>query len=589
MEGKDKKSSKLKKLFKSKLFWILIVLIIGGTSYAALKPEPKPEYVTTKVVRQDLKQTVSVTGSVQGASEIELNFEMTGVLNELNVAKAEKIKVGDILAKLSSANQYNAVLESEANLQATNATLQKLIAGASSEDIAVSEESVKNTEIAYNNKIVDLQNLKNKLAADENSYMDDVTNKENDLVNYRDSLLITISNELFDADTALNRIKDILEEDDAQNTLGALDSSSKQLAENSRAEGVSLLSIANTKLDTSNLTLSDIDVDLAEGAALDVLIKTSEALSDIYAVLVNTLSSTKYTAAEIVTDKANIKTDQATISASISAIQTAKNLWDGSKSSLITVKNNLAVFMANKDSQIQTAEGMVTSAKGSWDLAKAQLELKKAPTRSEDISLQRAKVAQTRAAVSRARAVLDQMTIYSPIDGLVTRVNYEIGEKTDLGKSVIAVLGESGLEIEVDIPESDVAKIALGQQAMITLDAFGDDKKFDGHVTFIDPAETVIQDVVYYKVKVMFDDIGENIKPGMTANIDIITAEKDNILVVPLRSVKDNGDKYVEVLENGYEKKKSVTIGLRGDEALVEIILGLTEGEEVITYIKELK
>jgi len=587
METKQVKPKRYKKLLTSKLLWVAVILIGGGVAYANLKPAPQPEYTTQAAEVTNLEQTVSVTGSVQGAEEIELNFEASGIIAKINVAKGDMVEEGEVLAQLSATNQYNAVLEALANLQASQAALDKLIAGASAEDIAVSEESVKSAEVTYNNRVIDLETLKSKLVADENSYRDAITNKETDLTNQRDTVLSTLSNELFDADTALDRIQDIFDDDDATYILGAKNIALKLQAETNHSSAISLVATANSTLTNAEITLSDTDINQALTASLTALTQVANALSNMYSVLINTPASTTYTQTEIDTDKSSISTHQTTIAASISSVQSAKTVWDTAKSNLNVAQNNLSTFLASRDSQIATAEGAVASAKSSWDLAKAQLEFKKAPTRTEDISLQRAKVAQAQAAVSRAQATLDQMTIVAPVNGLVTRVEYEIGEKPDLTKPVIAILGQSGLEIEVDIPESDIAKVAVGQEAMITLDAFGEDRKFVGHVTFIDPAETVIQDVVYYKVKVTFDDGDGEIKPGMTANIDIITAQKTDVLVVPVRAVKENGGKYVELLIDGAPEKRNVETGIRGDGGVIEILSGLEAGDQVITFIKE--
>lgn len=587
MTEQSKVINKLKKIIKSKLFWLLVIVVAGGSTYAALKPEPKPEYTITQVERQDLVQTVSVTGSVQGASELDLNFETVGILAKINVVKGDEVKAGDQLAQLSASSQYNSVLEAQANLQAAQATLQKMIAGASPEDILISQESANNAEITYNNKVNDLSKLESKLAADELSYKNEITNQQVDVVNSRSSAINTMTNELFKAEAALHRIKDILENDDAQDVLGAKNTVTKTTTQNSRSLGVSMVTEAKTKLAVAKLSLLDNDINTVLTESISALVQVNTALANTYEMLVDTPASLNYTQTEIDTDKTNVKSDQATLSTSITTIQNAKNSWDTEKAFLKTAESNLATFLASQDSQISTAQGAVASAKGAWDLAIAQLTQTKSAARSEDISLQRAQVAQAQAAVSRTQAILDQMTIYAPVDGLITKINYSVGEKTDLGKAVISLLGKSGLEIEVDIPESDIPKLALGQTTEITLDAFGDDAIFGGQVSFIDPAETIISDVVYYKVKVLFDQAREDIKPGMSANIDIITASRDNALVVPVRAVKNNGNKYVEVLVAGRVINKDVETGLRGDGGLVEIISGLQAGEEVITFTKE--
>lgn len=578
----------MKKLLKSKIFWLMFVLVFGGVSYFVFKPNPKPVYTTEKVQQGLLEQTVSVTGSVKGATEINLNFETMGTIAKISVEKGEQVTAGKVLAQLSAQAQQNAVNEALANLQASEAQLNKLINGATSIDIKISEENLKNAEITYQNRVNDLANLKIKLLADEKQYENNLQSAQVSLVNALDTALSTISNELFDGEIALNRIKEILDRDDAKYTLGAKNSYSKTLAEISLAQATDKIAIAKQKLALAKNTLTETDINAALQESLNGLLEISGALFDIYQVLINTPSSIDYTQTEIDSDKANIRNDQATISASISGLQTTRTSWENAQTAVVTAENNLSSFLASKDSQIISAEGAVNAAQGAWDLAKAQHEQLLLPARIEDIDLQKARVAQNRAALQRAKAVLDQMTIKAPVDGIITRINYKVGEKTDLNKPVLSLLGNSGLEIEVDIPESDIAKIAVGQKAHITLDAFNE-QKFEGHVTNIDLAETRISEVVYYRVKITFDQGDERIKPGMTANIDISTANVDNTLFIPARAIKENGGKYVEVLVNGEVIRKNVETGLRGDGGLIEIVSGLSVGEEVITFKQEPK
>ena len=200
---------------------------------------------------------------------------------------------------------------------------------------------------------------------------------------------------------------------------------------------------------------------------------------------------------------------------------------------------------------------------------------------------------------------IENSIIKAPISGTITKVEYEIGEQTIAGKLVVSMLGENNFEIEVDISEADIAKIRINNPAEITLDAFGEDIEFVGKVYFIEPAETVIQDVIYYKVKVAFIEKEEQntnmsgIKSGMTANVMITTAEKDNILIIPNRAIveKNGSGKIVRVLRQGEIQEASVQIGLRGDEGKVEVLsFGKAQdgsevkaGDEVVTFIKENK
>ncbi len=578
------------KILRNKFFLGLLILLVGGGVYAFLRPQKEIHYITAQIKRQKLVQTVSVTGTVKGASEIDLNFESPGVIKKILVKKGDKVKAGQLLAELRATTERSAVAEARANVAAARAQLNKLLAGATPEELQVARERVKNAEITYNNKVKELENLRNKLAADEKNYYDRVDSAKTDLADAKNNAVVTVKNELFDGKSALNRVNNILTNDDAKYTLSAQNSSLLPQAKDSHKQAEAMIATAQSLTDQAEISNSYTDTIAALDSALDALTKVADALSMTYSVLANTPASSRYTQSEIDIDKANIKNDQATVSASISALQSSKTALTAAQSSLLNAENALAAFLANKDSQLQAAEGAVESAQGAWQLAQAELKLKEAKARPEDIALQKARVAQAEAALARAQARLEQMIIYAPTDGTITKVHYEEGEKVELGMPVISMIGESGLEIEVDVPEADITKVKVGDQAVITLDAYGDDVKFKGVVVFIDPAETVIQDVVYYKVKVSLVDI-ENyeIKPGMTANVDIITAEKDNVLVVPARAVKQNGVKYVEVLKNGQPQKREVQIGLKGDGGVIEVVSGLSEGEEVITFVNNKK
>jgi len=112
--------------------------------------------------------------------------------------------------------------------------------------------------------------------------------------------------------------------------------------------------------------------------------------------------------------------------------------------------------------------------------------------------------------------------------------------------------------------------------------------KFEGQVILIYPAETVIQDVVYYKVKVELNESTYEIKSGMTANCDILTDHRENVLTMPARALQErNGRQFVRILVNGKPAERDVTVGLRGDEGEIEVISGLNAGDKVIILEKK--
>lgn len=205
---------------------------------------------------------------------------------------------------------------------------------------------------------------------------------------------------------------------------------------------------------------------------------------------------------------------------------------------------------------------------------------------SEQREAQKALVRKAEALNRATRIKISDTYIYAPMDGTIIKRSADLGEIAVFNSTILTV-AEGEMEIETNVPESDIIKIVLGQKADVAFDAFPIDVKFAATIFKIEPSSTVIQDVVYYKVKLKLDNIDARLKAGMSCDVDIKTAEKKNVIGVPLRAVKNENDKkYVEILkdaENDIIEKIYVTTGLEGDDGIVEITSGLSDEENVIT------
>jgi len=208
---------------------------------------------------------------------------------------------------------------------------------------------------------------------------------------------------------------------------------------------------------------------------------------------------------------------------------------------------------------------------------------------------QRANIKAVEADVNGLLEQISETTLYSPVSGTVITKNVEVGETTvanavTANTSVVTIAGEGDLEIQANVPESDIVKVALGQKADVSLDAFSSQDIFPSEVIEIEPSSTVIQDVVYYKVKLKFPTPDSRFKNGMSADVNIHTAEKNDVVFIPERAIKNDGDqKYVEILKdekNNIIDRAYVETGMRGDDGMIEITSGLSGGESVITLSK---
>lgn len=228
---------------------------------------------------------------------------------------------------------------------------------------------------------------------------------------------------------------------------------------------------------------------------------------------------------------------------------------------------------------IIVAEEKYTAALDALAVEEEELALLEAGARSEAVRQQEAVVAAREATVARRYAEYQKTIITSPIDGVIVRRDIDQGESVSAYESVLKVISGDTLEIEADISELDVSLVAVDDPVRITLDAYGENVIFTGRVIQVDPAETVVDNLPTYGIVVAFDEADARVRSGMTANIRIVTDEKDSVLTVPGAAVIfDQGETVVFV----GDERRVVETGTYGSDGRIEIIAGVTEGEEVV-------
>lgn len=548
-------------LFKKKWFWIIAIIIVAIIIFIAISTSSKSDlnYVTEKAIIQDLVQTVEVTGSVESADDIDLNFSTTGRLASVSTKVGDQVKAGQILARLSAGDISSQIDDARAALDVAKSDLDKILAGASTEDLQVTEEEVASARTTYESKMATLENLENT--------------RDNELENLRKVALNVIKDKYFVVQYSLDAIYDSIMDDTADEFLYVGDATSLSKAK-------SLYDTANLAykglgnyITKANQTNQDEDIIFALNNLESVLGTTADSLNYTLTALRTAIQNSTYTDTVIDTYKTSINTQSTAVNTAISTVQDATS--------------DINTRKLYYETSIIDAENAVASALASLNLAEARLGLKEAPPRDFEIASAEANVRRAQATLNRYLSNWGETVIKAPVDGIITQVNFDVGEQSSISTPVVSMIGLSTMQIEVDVPESDITKVELNDQVEITLDAFSSDQKFIGTVTFIDPAATNIDGVIYYQVKISFNEKDERIKSGMTADITISTESKPNVLVVPTRAIiyREDG-KYIQVLENGQLTEKEVSVGLKGNGGLTEIISGIEEGAEVITYIK---
>ncbi|HXU60638.1 MAG TPA: efflux RND transporter periplasmic adaptor subunit [Polyangia bacterium] len=170
-------------------------------------------------------------------------------------------------------------------------------------------------------------------------------------------------------------------------------------------------------------------------------------------------------------------------------------------------------------------------AQADFDTSEANLEVARAQTASA-----RGAVAQAKASLSQAQVNLNMTNIVSPTDGTVISRSVDVGQTVaaSLSAPTLFVIAKDLREMQVDtsVAESDVGKLSAGMAASFTVDAFPGDR-FRGKVRQIRNAPQTLQNVVTYDAVIDVDNPDLKLRPGMTANVTFVSAEKDDVLRVP--------------------------------------------------------
>lgn len=580
---------------------VVLVVLVGWFFFG----RGTDQIVTTALVKSgDLVQTVEVTGDVQAVDDIDLAFSASGSVAQIDVEVGDLVEAGALLASLDTDELEAAVAQAQESVSEIQAELALKNVGVSVEEVAVAEADLLVAQAGLSAAETSLSEVQAVVAAAlasassdlehvKNDTEQDLTDARTDVLEAMRSVLAKIRAGLADADTVLgventlfdDEFDDVLSNQNRQSAIDARESF--DLAADARDQAEDDL-LDCDPADDANLAVVMDAVDTAYELAYETLLNTNRALD---ATEVDSLALSS-------DDLIAFKT---TMSAAQTALLSAGSTYTSTKQSLTTARlaltqeveaaeSDLTETQAAQDQDLAKAQAAVVSRQA--DLVKAQAQLDKilAKPRNVDLASLEARERGAQAQYLAALARLRQAQIISPITGRVAEIEVDIGEQATAGETVFSVISTGDdLEINLDIPESDLGKVAVDQAAKITLDAFGDDVIFTGRIVFVYPAEKIIEGVVFYQAKIVFDQ-GQDlsaVKPGMSADVTISTAQRTGVLYVPSRAVLERDNvKYVRMPSDGSYLERNVTVGLHADDGLVEITSGLTEGEEVIVSIR---
>jgi HlyD family secretion protein len=318
------------------------------------------------------------------------------------------------------------------------------------------------------------------------------------------------------------------------------------------------------------------------------------------------------------------------------AVAGARQALAGSRVAVETARANLKLAEENAKRQRELwSQGLTTREQ--LDQAVAALSVRETELRSRQSEVARAEqqIRQEAAMLDTSRYNLSQVTLTAPFDGIVTRRNIEEGENVvvgtmnNAGTQLLTVADMSVIEAEVEVDETEIPSVKIGQVAKITIDALRD-RSFTGKVTEIGNSPIQLagtaqagQQATNFKVTITVDGTIDEARPGFTCSAQITTATRDNVVAVPIQAmavrelVYDQAGKIVRapreegrrrprsveptasaaelpagqtrketegvfVLRDGRAEFVPVKVGIAGDRYF-EVLEGLKAGDQVIT------
>ncbi|MFH0912466.1 MAG: HlyD family efflux transporter periplasmic adaptor subunit [Patescibacteria group bacterium] len=510
---------------------VVVLVALALTTWALVKTfSQQVQYDLFAIRRGAVTKTVSVAGSVVSDQKFELGFLSPGIVAEVKVQVGDQVKAGDLLVTLDTSVLREQANQARASVSAASALLSKTRNHLRPADVNVLNQSLASARIALETAQKNLQDAYRSRDVDANNSSVAVNSAENayqNALNAYNARLAAIDQGLVMAQVALAN---------ATNALNSTQNSYNQILNlyNLGQVGLAELQQAQAALSTANSAY------ISARAAYDSAI-----------------------------GQANLEKAMAA-----GSVDAARSQFDSARAAYNSASTGL-------DIKINMAQNSLRAAEASYNLAYAQYQQSLSPALGADISSASAQVAASAAAVRVIETQIAKASLTAPIDGVITAVNVTSHEISPMTAPAVVLETAGTFQIEAYVSEVDIERVLPGADVKITFDAI-DQLEVHGTVAEIDPAATVLLGVVNYKVTIALPTAVAGLKSAMSADMDILTDQRDNVLFVPRNALtRTDGGYQVKILDGKTKVERTVQVGLLGDTE-AEILSGINEGDQII-------
>ena len=547
---------------------LAIVLVLGAIVGIALRPEGASAPArTATVVSATVSSTVTASGSVESAGDINLAFTTPGIVTSIEVAAGDSVNQGQVLATI---NQITATQQ----LAAAQATLSQALSSASTSSSSVANAQVQlkltsDAAAASNDSLkAAVLQARSNLSAAEKLWTDACV--------IPDDATCPNASAAEAIRSAQNGVKSAQINYDAAVTVAANAATAYDLAVNQAAESLTqtkavgsttCTAFGSSSVNCATSTGTTLNAQHAYDSAVTTQTQGKQADSQTVQKSAMALSTANVTLRKAIADQSKLGSDS--VRTASQALTNAVNAQEKGK-------------IANAQS-VQSAQNLLTNAQAATSTLGAG-DTAATPTVAQ------AAVDSAKAAVAVAQRALADTTLVAPVAGTIGSVNITAGEistsgaTTSGGSAAITVIPDGLFTVSADFAETDAAQVTEGDLAAVTFPAISG-ALTTGVVLSVDPMATTSasSSLVVFSVEVSMDSVPAGVQPGMSASISITTDEVSDVLAVPQSAIATIGEvSTVEVLQpDNTSLTAEVTLGLKGD-SLTEITSGVTAGQILV-------
>ena len=608
------------------LLGVGIAVLLGGGGYwmySALTSDSTADTAMSyaQVTRRTIVSSVKATGDVTFANEQELKFNQKGKVAKVFFQAGDTVKRGDIIAELDTSTIRTDIQQAALSVNASSLQLQQL----RTEQVKTVLEA-KNALKTAENSVKEAENTlavaKEKLPSDIASAQRSVTEKEAAVKKAKAELeqarITTLQDLASTAQSILSNCEDLLDtlygilvhDTSARHVSNQeleiysrlyTDLAQKDAAARSYYAAVQAVDGMRTTYGNSLSSLRDVTelstalAEAKEVAASVYLLAdgtyqlTLGAVDDPSIFTVNDINALKQTTVSARSSANTLMENAETALASLSggknnitsiAITLKEDALQTAENALLAAQENLSILQTQTPGDLEKQEAALAKMKDAYLAQQASYEATTQGTGIND-QLKQNDIAQKAASLQKTRKTLEDYQLTAPFDGVIRRMDYQVGDNLqDTGEDKYVVLENPAfIIVTVLLDQVDVVQVKKGMSGTIVLDAVPG-QTFVGSIYEVDPTPQETSGVVSYEVSIKMDTPTDlTILSGMTATVEIEIMKREDVLTVPSLALQ-YAENNVSVQKKDGETV-TVEIG-ETDGTYTEILSGLEEGDEVV-------